>query len=227
MSTPWAPAPAPAKGFAIITTMPKVNPDQTKKLPGFGKVLPWLLLVGGVIGIVCSLVLTYDQIKIWQNPNYMPSCSLNPVVSCGSVIDSGRGDVFGIPAPFFGLITFGALAAIGAALLAGAKFKRWFWLGLEAGVVGGVVSALWLFWISMYRIHALCPFCLSVDVVVYTLFWYVTLHNIQAGHIKVGQKLRPFTNFLARHHLDILILWFLVVAGLILNHFWYYYGHYF
>ena len=203
------------------------KPTQTLKLPNFAKVLPWILTIGGILGIIFSLLLTYDQIKIWQNPNYIPSCSLNPVISCGSVINSGQGDILGIPGPFFGLISFGVLTTVGVALLAGAKFKRWFWIGLEAGVLGGLGFALWLFFVSMYRVHALCPYCLSVDVVVYTTAWYVTLYNIQAGNIKLGKKLKPITDFFVRHHLDILILWVIVVAALILNHFWYYYGKYF
>src|ERR1019366_6072990 len=147
---------------------------QKPKTHSFAKVLTWLLVIGGIIGIICSLVLVYDQIKIWQNPHYSPFCSLNPLVNCGSVIDSKQGDVFGIPPPFFGLIVFPILATTGMALFAGAKFKRWFWIGLEAGAIGGAISALWLFILSMYRVHALCPFCLGVDVVVYTLFWYIT-----------------------------------------------------
>ena len=201
--------------------------DSKPKNYSFAKVLPWLLTIGGIIGIICSLVLTYDQIQIWKTPNYRPDCNLNPIVSCGSVINSGQGDVLGIPAPFFGLIAFGVLTTVGVALLSGAKFKRWFWIGLEIGAIGGVASAFWLFLLSMYKVHALCPFCLSVDVVVYTLFWYISLHNLQAGHIKLPARCKGLQAFLVRHHLDILLLWFLILFVWIMHHFWYFYGKYF
>lgn len=200
---------------------------KSKKLPSFVKGLPWVLLIAGIVGLVCSLVLTSDQIKIWQNPGYVPACSLNPVVSCGSVIDSKQGHIFGIPAPFFGLAMFSVIITVGVAILAGARFKRWFWLGLQAAMVGGVAFALWLFWLSMYRIHALCPFCLTTDVAVYATAWYVTLHNIETGIISVPAKLQQAADFIRRHHFDLLIAAYLVIILWILHHFWYYYGQYF
>ena len=199
-------------------------PGQESRLT-FGKALPWLMVIGGIIGIICSLVLIYDQIRIWETPNYIPSCNLNPVVSCGSVINSKQGDIAGIPGPIWGLIAFPVLLTIGVASLAGATFKRWFWQGLELGAFGGVVFALWLFWLSIYKVHALCPFCLSVDAVVYTLFWYISLYNLQAGNIRVPKACQSLKEFVVRHHLDILIFWLLIVIAWILHHFWYYYGH--
>ncbi len=109
-------------------------------------------------------------------------------------------------------------------MFAGARFKRWFWQGLELGAIGGVGFAVWLFWISMYQIRALCPFCLTVDAVVYTLFWYITLYNIREGHITIPSQLKKTVSFAQRHHLDILLFLFLAIAVLILHHFWYYFG---
>lgn len=197
---------------------------MAEKKSNFAKILPWILVVGGIIGIICSLVLTYDQIKIWQNPSYQPACSLNPVVSCGSVIDSKQGDILSIPAPFFGLLVFPALLVVGVAIWAGVQFKRWFWLALETGALGGFAFALWLFLISVYRVRALCPFCLITDVVVYTTTWYVTLATIEQGFMRLPKQLEPVGQFMRRHHVDLLFLWFLIVLAFTLHHFWYYYG---
>lgn len=194
---------------------------------GFTKALPWILVIAGTIGIVCSLILTRDQIKIWQTPGYQPACNLNPVVSCSSVINSKQGDLFDIPAPFFGLLVFPVLATIGVALWAGARFKRWFWLGMESGAISGFLAAIWLFLLSVYRIHALCPFCLVTDVAIYTAVWYLTLYNIGQGFIRLPKWAERASNFAQEHHLDLLILWFLLVLIFILHHFWYYYGRYF
>jgi uncharacterized membrane protein len=198
--------------------------NAKKKSNNLERLLPWILIIGGIVGIICSLVLTYDQIKIWQDPHYQPACSLNPVVSCGSVINSKQGDILGIPGPFFGLITFPVLVTVGAAMLAGAKFKRWFWLGMEASAIGGAGFALWLFWVSLYRVHALCPFCLTVDVVVYTTTWYITLHTIEKGFVTLPKWFIGIGDFARRHHFDILVLWFILIIVLVLKHFWYYYG---
>jgi uncharacterized membrane protein len=197
-----------------------------KKTITLEQVIPWMLIIGGIIGLICSFVLVYDQIRIWENPLYHPACNLNPIVSCGSVINSKQGDVFGIPAPFFGLVVFSVLTTMGVIVQSGVKLKRWLWIGLELGTLGGFLSGLLLFFISIYRVHALCPFCLTVDVVVYTLFWYMTLYCIDTKVISVPKGWERAVAFARKRHLDILVLWFLIVALYTLQHFWYYYGHY-
>lgn len=187
------------------------------------KVYPWLLVVGGVIALVASLILAHDTLAIAKNPNYVPDCNLNPVVSCGDVITFKGDSIFGLPYPFYGIAAFAVLTTIGVGMLAGGVFKKWFHNTLWAGVGLGIIGAYYLLLKSMYEIHALCPFCLSVDVVITTLFWYTSLYNIDHGAFK---KLKAKKAYLwaRKHHLDILLLWFIVVIAFILKHFWYYYG---
>jgi uncharacterized membrane protein len=189
------------------------------------KTLPYLLIIGGVIGYICAFVIMSDKIKLLENHHFVPSCDLNPIISCGSVMQTKQASAFGFPNPFIGLAAYPMLALVGVAVLAGARFKRWFWLAMNVGITIGLAFAYWLLYESVYSIHALCPYCLAIDVVTIILFWYVTLYNFDQGHIKLpGGKLRSCQAWIRRHHLDILILWFLIVIGLILKHFWYYYG---
>lgn len=217
----------PNKTSSATKQITKPSPTKRKAVRHYSRLnafMPWMLLFAGIVGIVCSLFLTYDQIQIWKHPNYIPACNLNPIVSCGSVIDSKQGEIFGIPAPFFGLIAFPVLATVGLAMIAGAKFKRWFWQLAELAGIGGIGFALWLFWLSVYRVHALCPFCLTVDVVVYTMVWYLTLYNLSEGYIALPKRLVGVGDFARRHHLDILVTWFILIIAFILHHFWYYFG---
>ena len=188
------------------------------------KTLPWILVVGGAIGVLCSAVITYDKIQLLQDPSFQAGCDLNPVISCGSVMDSTQASAFGFPNTFIGLAGFAIIATTGVVLLAGAKLKRWYWLGLNLGLLFGLAFVHWLFYESVYRIGALCPYCMVVWTVVIIMFWYTTLYNIQMGHIKLKSALQKAASFARRHHLDILVLWLLVIAALILKHFWYYYG---
>lgn len=188
------------------------------------KALPWILLIGGIIGYLCAFIIMFDKIQLADNPNFQPACDLNPIISCGSVMESDQATAFGFPNPFLGLGGFAIIATIGAAMLAGAAFKRWFWLAVNAGMLFAVGFVHWLFFQSVYNIQALCPYCMAVWVVSITGFWYVTLYNIDQKHIRLPKRLtRPY-GWVRRHHLDILILWFLIIAALILQHFWYYYG---
>ena len=187
--------------------------------------LPWILIVGGSIGVLASAIITYEKIQVLQNPNYNLNCDLNPILSCGSVMDSDQAQAFGFPNTFIGLAGFAVVVTTGVVLLAGAsQLRRWYWLGLEFGLLFGVVFVHWLFFESVYRVGSLCPYCMAVWLVVITMFWYTTLYNIQVGHIKLKGWLKNVADFARQHHFDILVLWLLLIAVLILKHFWYFYG---
>jgi uncharacterized membrane protein len=188
--------------------------------------LPWMLIIAGIIGLIASFIITLDKFKLLENPAYTPACDLNPIISCGSVMQSKQGSEFGFPNPFLGLAAFGVLLTIGMAIKAGATFKRWFWVGLEIGAILGVGFVHWLFFESVYRIHALCPYCMAVWIVTITTFWYVSIYNIDQKNIILPKALHGAYKWVRKHHIDLLVLWFLIIAGLILKHFWYYYGHY-
>lgn len=184
--------------------------------------LPFILLIGGIIGVLCAGILTVEKIQLLKHPEAALVCDINPVVACGSVINTPQASAFGFPNPIIGLVGFGVVAAIGAGLLAGAQFKRWFWLGLQAGVIFGICFVTWLQFQSIFRIGALCPFCMVVWSVTIPIFWYTTLYNLREGHIKMGAKLKRFAGFLQRHHGDVLLAWYLIIVAVITNHFWYF-----
>lgn len=188
------------------------------------RILPWILLIGGTIGLICSFVIMYEKIQLFENPHYTPACNLNPVISCGSVMVSGQASAFGFPNPLIGLVAFPVLTALGVVMLTGSKLKRWLWWGIEAGAIFGVAFVHWLFFQSVYRINALCPYCMVVWAVTITTFVYATLYNIELSRHHTPASLQRIADFLRRHHIDIVILWLLIIAGLIMKHFWYYYS---
>jgi uncharacterized membrane protein len=188
------------------------------------KVLPYLFIVAGVIGLVASFIIMDDKIKLLQNPNYHPACSINPIISCGSVMQSAQSNAFGFANPFIGLATFPVLIFTGVLLLSGVKLKRWHWLGLNIGALFGVLFVHWLFFEGVYRIHALCPYCMAVWVMTITSFWYISIYNLRTGNLGIPGKIKFAVSFVQHHHLDLLVLWFLIIAALILHHFWYYFG---
>ncbi|MGW5681580.1 vitamin K epoxide reductase family protein [Nonomuraea sp. NPDC003754] len=177
--------------------------------------LPRLLLVGGALGLVAAFVLAVEKIALLKNPAYVPSCSINPVLSCGSVMNTPQAEAFGFPNPLLGVAAFACVTTAGAALLAGARFRRWFWLGLQAGVTFGVVFVHWLVYQSLYVIGALCPYCMVVWAVTIPLFWYVTLHNLRR---------HKAARALAGYHTTVLTVWFIAVITMIGIRFWSYWS---
>ena len=188
------------------------------------KSLPYILFIVGIVGILCSFFITYDRMQMLENPQFVPNCNLNPVIACGNILSSKEGSAFGFPNSFIGLAAFAVIATIGAAMLAGAKFKRWFWLSLNAGMVFGVAFCMWLFYHSVYVINSLCPYCMGVWAITITAFWYVSLYNFDNKFLTIPKSYQKVYTWIRVHHLDLLILWILIIGVLILKHFWYYYG---
>lgn len=205
------------------TSPSKATAPASKKIT-LERFLPWLLIIAGTIALICSFVITLEKIHLLQDANYKPPCNLNPVISCSSVMASKQAATFGFPNPFLGLAAFAVLITLGVVLLSGSKLKRWLWWGLEAGTLFGVGFVHWLFFESVYRIQSLCPYCIVVWALTITTFWYVTLYNLQLSFDRLPPRAQTVAAFARRHHLDILAIWLLTIAALILKHFWYYYG---
>lgn len=186
------------------------------------KRLAWILVVGGFLGLFAAFVLTLEKIALLKDPAHQLSCSLNPVLSCGPIIMSDQASAFGFPNPLIGLFCYGIVITVGMALFAGASFKRWFWLGLQAGTIFGVAFVHWLAFESIYRLNALCLYCLLVWAVTIPMFWYTTLYNFKNGAIQTPKSLTKVVAFAQAHHLDILIVWYLLFVLAILTHFWSY-----
>ena len=188
------------------------------------KSYPYILIIAGVIGIASSFFLSVDKFKILQNPAYKPSCNLNPILACGDVLKTHQGSAFGFPNPFIGLAAFAVFVTIGMGMLAGAKYKKWFHQGLQLGTILGLAFISWLFYQSLYKIHALCPWCMAVWAIVIISFWYTLIFNIDHGFIKLPKNLKAYYPKVRKVHLEIIIIFFLVLTLFILNHFWYYFG---
>lgn len=197
---------------------------STKKQWTLQAILPWLILIAGAIALVASFELTIEKFNIIKNPTYSPVCNINPILSCKSEATSNQAEVFGIPNPIFGIIGFSAVTTIGAVILAGAKFKRWFWVALNTGLLFALFYVHWFIFEALYRVGALCLFCMVTWVAVIPLFWYVSLYNLRVGNCKVPNKLQPLASFAQRHHGDIILVWFLIIIALILKRFWYYWS---
>lgn len=183
--------------------------------------LPWILAGGASIGLLAAFVLTLEKIALLKDPAHQLSCSINPVLSCGSIIMSDQASAFGFPNPLLGLVGFSVVLTVGMALLAGAQFKRWFWRGLQLGTVFGIGFCAWLIYQSLYSIGALCIYCMVVWAITWPIFWYTTLYNAREGNIPAH---KGCLKFVQRHHADILIAGYVLVIVLILQNFWYYWS---
>lgn len=186
----------------------------------FDRTLHWLLPLTGVVGLVAAFTLTVEKIALVADPSYVPTCSISPVLSCGSIMSTEQAELFGFPNPLIGLVAFAVLITSGVVLATGARLPRWYWLGLQVGATLGMVFVAWLVAESLYDIDALCPYCMVVWAVVIPAFWYVTLANLTSGRFGGRAAESRGVAVLAENHAVVLMAFYLVVVVLVLQRFW-------
>lgn len=186
--------------------------------------LAWGLSTGGLIGFVASAVLLIERFKLAQDSEYVPTCSINPILSCGSVMETAQASLLGFPNPIIGVAAFPVLVTTGMVVLAGGRLARWYWAGLQIGVTTALALVSWLAFQSIYRIGALCPYCMVVWAAVIPLFWYVTLRNLSQGVLGAGARNNRATEFVREWHAPLLLVPFVVLVVSITERFWFYWS---
>jgi uncharacterized membrane protein len=191
--------------------------DESTGVPVGRPSAVWIL-IAGVVGLAAALTLTVEKIEILINPDYVPSCSINPVLSCGSVMVTPQASAFGFPNPLIGIVSFTVVLVTGVLAVANVRLPRWYWVGLATGTLLGTVFVHWLIVQSLYRIGALCPYCMVV--------WAVTIPLLVVVASIALQPLR--SNAIARvlhtWRWSLVALWFTGLILLILVRFWDYWS---
>ncbi|AMT94950.1 MULTISPECIES: vitamin K epoxide reductase family protein [Brevibacterium] len=178
-----------------------------------------LFVVGGLIGLIAAVVLLVEKMTLAANPDYIPSCNVNPVLSCGSVMATPQAAAFGVPNPIIGVAGFAIVAAIGVGLLAGGRYTAWYWATIQIGVTFAVIFVHWLIYQSLYVIGALCPYCMAVWAVTIPIFWYASTRNLRSL-----SKETKWITALNEYRGAILTGWYLLIIVLIANRFWDYWS---
>ena len=101
-----------------------------KRLPGkeskHQQLAALLMLVGSGLGLLASFVLSIESLTLAKNSHAVLNCDLNAVMSCSAVANHWSAALLGFPNSFIGVMTLPVMVTIAVALLAGAKFPKWF-----------------------------------------------------------------------------------------------------
>jgi uncharacterized membrane protein len=176
------------------------------------------IVIAGVVGFVAAFTLTVEKIEILINPAYVPSCSINPVLSCGSVMITPQAAAFGFPNPLIGIVAFTVVVVTGVLALAKVSLPQWYWSGLAVGTLLGVGFVHWLIFQSLYRIGALCPYCMVVWAVTIPLL--VVVASIALAPLAGNAVTRTVHQW----RWSLVALWFTALILLILVRFWNYWS---
>ena len=198
--------------------MPSISETERDSVAEAPKIFAWSLLLFGLLGWWASFSLTLDKLKVLSNPDVTLGCDISPFISCKSVMGSTQAALFGFPNPLIGVAAFVVPTVIGATLLAGATFRRWFWIGALIGHTLGFTFVIWLFTQAVYDIGALCPWCMVAWTGMIPIFWAMlgfTAKTGVLGHrlIRAGEAIYSWAWVLAA-------LTYLGIAFAILIQFW-------
>ncbi|WP_348272755.1 vitamin K epoxide reductase family protein [Rathayibacter sp. VKM Ac-2760] len=151
-----------------------------------------LLVVLGVIGWIAAFALTLDKFASLSPGSEALGCDFSLLVQCSANLKSAQGAIFGFPNPLIGVAAWIAPIVVGAGLLAGARFDRWFWALFNLGFVFALGFVGWLIATSIFALGTLCPWCMLTWAVVIPGFWLVTLRNLREGVFPVPSGVSRF-----------------------------------
>ena len=185
----------PFPSYAVRTACN--NPHVTDAKPASR---PWayaiFLIVAGVIGWAAAFILTVEKFNLLIHPQTALTCDISPLVQCTANLASWQGSLFGFPNPILGLTGWMAVVVVGAALLAGARFDRWFRIVFNLGVAGAMLLVIFLISQSIFVLGTLCIYCMITWVVTIPTFLVVTLGNLRDGTIALPPRLRRIADSL-------------------------------
>lgn len=110
-----------------------------------------------MIGLLLSGYLTFEHFT----DSATLACSDNGAVNCLKVTTSSYSVIFGIPVAVLGLAYFVGLTFL---CLPVGTIRQWHALRIVAAVVG-TLMVLWLVYVELFRVNAICLWCTGVHVV--------------------------------------------------------------
>jgi uncharacterized membrane protein len=168
-----------------------------------------LLVIGSTIGFLASMILTIDRFELLTDPQTSLVCDISPFVTCGPVMSSRAGALFGFPNPLLGIAGFTLAGTTGVVLLAGARLARWYLVSFQIGCLFAVVFLTWLQTQTLYVIGALCIWCMCVWAVTIPIFVVTTAKTLSAGAF--GDGLRRVGEAVGSWTVAIVAIWYVVI----------------
>lgn len=150
-----------------------------------------VMLVSGLLGMFASFELLEAEKELLANPGGQLSCDINPIVGCGTFLQSSANTLFfGISNAVFGLAFFSGIVALGLVLLARGKFGIWLWRLIDVAMVGAFAWLLWFWHTAFFVERGLCPYCMVVWLATIPLVCTVLGRSAQARHYPIPDGVR-------------------------------------
>lgn len=142
--------------------------------------LSWLV---SLIGLGIAIYMTYEH----YTGNKTLACSESSTVNCVKVTTSEWSMIGPIPVAVFGLAYFVGMAVLCSPL---AWRRRLLDVLRVVGAAVGVVSAIYLVWVELFRVDAICLWCTGVHVctvlLLVAVLWTTSSVSVRGGPVRGG-----------------------------------------
>ncbi|GAB2453759.1 vitamin K epoxide reductase family protein [Xylanimonas ulmi] len=162
------------------------TPDGDLRPSGFFHSRRWLfgeMLVGALISLFAAFVLSTEAVNLARDPAASLACDFSAIFSCSTVALSWQASLFGFPNAFLGLAAEPVVITVAVLGLAGTRFPKWFMIAAQTIYLFGFVFAYWLFFEAVFTIHALCVWCLTVQLATTVVFFSMLHLNILENNL--------------------------------------------
>jgi uncharacterized membrane protein len=128
----------------------------------------WVPMLGSLLSVAGVGVAGYLTYAHYASPSVL-ACPDRGVIDCAKVTTSSYSSFHGLPVAVIGLGYFAAMAVLHHPRLWRQPHRsvRWGRLGLAGA---GVATALWLLYVELFRLDAICLYCSAAHLVALALF---------------------------------------------------------
>jgi uncharacterized membrane protein len=138
-----------------------MRPNSTPSVPG------WTIASSFALSLAAFGIASYLTVAHYADPAAL-ACPDNSVVNCGLVTTSSWSVIMGVPVALIGLIWGAAMTVL---------TSPWLWHrsstvidGVRLAAAGmGVATVLYLVYVELFRIGAICLWCSAIHVVAVSL----------------------------------------------------------
>jgi uncharacterized membrane protein len=134
---------------------------------------PWVVfatLAAAVLGLLDAAYLTFEH----YSASTTLACSDTGAINCLKVTTSSYSKVAGVPVALLGLLFFVAMTALCLPVAWRSANRNLRRVRLAAAAVG-MLSVIYLVWVELFKVDAICLWCTGVHVLTFVLFALVVM----------------------------------------------------
>lgn len=130
--------------------------------------------VFALAGLIDSTLIHLKEIASLSDSKAFSSCSISGFINCETVAKSPYSHLFGLPVSLLGIFFYVAILTACVAFFTGWRPPRLIYWGMTLLIMASFFFSLYLFIMSYFQVHALCPYCLVSDAatVGVLIFWF-------------------------------------------------------